>query len=281
METDFLSVRSSSNTEFRVTCGEMVINDMIRKHKEIVFAMLKKGSITVWTDTGTHRLIQGDIFFIAPNQKYKIDNDFEAKVKAVFFNLNSSAEITAEVLPKSFIMGLMMGNCTEFVKLSPGDLVYNKILSAFETIYKAELEKQEFFELLVHSKMYEFFYFLLSSGLIKIYDVKTKGKKYYAMREITEYINDNYCGGITLSSISQTTGFSRYYISHLFKDIMNSTFIAYINELRVTRAASLLATTEIPIADIAKMSGFHNISNFNRTFKMYYKDTPSKYRKRE
>lgn len=43
----------------------------------------------------------------------------------------------------------------------------------------------------------------------------------------------------------------------------------------------LLKTTQISIIDIARMSGFNNISNFNRTFKIYYKLTPSKFRKKE
>lgn len=53
------------------------------------------------------------------------------------------------------------------------------------------------------------------------------------------------------------------------------------NELRLTRAAMLLTTTDTPVIEIAGMSGFNNISNFNRAFKMYYETTPSKYRRAE
>lgn len=274
-------MKSSSKFAFRVACGEMIINDLLRVHKEVVFAFIKEGSITIETNTGAYNLKKGDIFFIAPNQKYKINNDINASVYAVFINLSNHSELTEEFMPKSFLMGLTLGNCTAFVKLSPDNSVYKDVLNDFKIIYSAEIEKGEFFQLLVHGKMYEFFYILFSSGLIKINDIETQGKKYRALRKITDYINDNYCESITLDSISQITGFSRYYISHLFKDIMNSTFIGYLNELRLTRAASLLTTTEIPVVDVARMSGFHNISNFNRTFKMHYKSTPSKFRKRD
>ena len=70
-------------------------------------------------------------------------------------------------------------------------------------------------------------------------------------------------------------------MSHLFKELMNTTFVNYVNELRLTRAAMLLTTTDNPIIEIAGQSGFNNISNFNRAFKMYYDMTPSKYRRTE
>ena len=40
-------------------------------------------------------------------------------------------------------------------------------------------------------------------------------------------------------------------------------------------------TTDTPVIEFAGLSGFNNISNFNRAFKMYYDTTPSKYRKIE
>ena len=122
---------------------------------------------------------------------------------------------------------------------------------------------------------------IFSSGLVKICDVEAQGKKYRALRRITEYINNNFCDSITLDTIAQTTGLSRYYVSHLFKELMNTTFVNYLNELRLTRAAMLLTTTDTPVIEIAGMSGFNNISNFNRAFKMYYETTPSKYRRAE
>ena len=60
---------------------------------------------------------------------------------------------------------------------------------------------------------------------------------------------------------------------------MNTTFVGYVNELRLNRAAMLLVTTDKPIIEIASISGFNNLSNFNRAFKMHFNKTPSAYRK--
>jgi AraC-like DNA-binding protein len=42
----------------------------------------------------------------------------------------------------------------------------------------------------------------------------------------------------------------------------------------------VLAFTDDPIIDIAQASGYHNLSNFNRQFRIEHGVTPSEYRNR-
>lgn len=281
MSFDFLRSATTSSSAFRVVCGEMVIDNIWNVHDEVVIALVRTGSITLETTTNSYSLNQGDMYFISPNQKYRISENRNAVVDVVLLNLSNPASVTQEYIPQSLIRGLTTGNCTRFAKISPEDAFYTEMLDALRTITKAENEKFDFFQLLVHGKMYEIFYILFANKYVEILDVETQGKKYRALRRITEYINENFCDAISLDTIAQTTGLSRYYVSHLFKELMNTTFVNYVNELRLTRAAMLLTTTDTPIIEIAGMSGFNNISNFNRAFKMYYDTTPSKYRKTE
>ena len=127
--------------------------------------------------------------------------------------------------------------------------------------------------------MYGLFYYLFSRKYIKILDVENKSKKYRALVRVTNYIDEHYTEGISLDEVAGQTGISRYYVSHLFKELMNTTFVGYVNELRLNRAAMLLVTTDKPIIEIASISGFNNLSNFNRAFKMHFNKTPSAYRK--
>lgn len=281
MSLDFLRCASASNSTFRVVCGEMVLDDRWYVHSEVVLALVKSGSITIETATNAYNLHQGDIYFVSPNQKYKVVNYNDANIEAILLNLSNPAAVTQEFIPQNLIRGLTTGNCTHFTKITPDESFYQNVLDDFNAIVKAENEKFDFFQLLVHGKLYQMFYMLFAYELVQVFDVETQGKKYRALRRITEYINENFCESISLDTISQTTGLSRYYVSHLFKELMNTTFVNYVNELRLTRAAMLLTTTDTPVIEIAGLSGFNNISNFNRAFKMYYDTTPSKYRKME
>ncbi len=281
MSFDFLRSATTSNSGFQVVCGEMVLDDKWNVHSEVMLAYVKSGKLTVETATNAYNLHLGDIYFIAPNQRYRISNHINANVDVVLLNLSTPTAVTQEFIPQGLIRNLTTGNSTQFAKISPDFPYYATLLEDFKTIKKAETDKGEFYQLLVHGKMYDIFYILFSNGIIRIVEAETQGKKYRALRKITDYINENFCESISLDTIARTTGLSRYYVSHLFKELMNTTFVNYVNELRLTRAAMLLTTTDTPVIEIAGMSGFNNISNFNRAFKMYYDTTPSKYRKFE
>jgi len=65
-----------------------------------------------------------------------------------------------------------------------------------------------------------------------------------------------------------------------FKQRTNKTYIQFLTELRIEHAAKLLRKNlDISVAEIATLSGFQNISNFNRKFKLLKKKTPVKFRK--
>jgi AraC-like DNA-binding protein len=71
-----------------------------------------------------------------------------------------------------------------------------------------------------------------------------------------------------------TAGFSRFFSRHFGK-----TFVTYVAELRTKRACQLLLGNEYSIAEVARLSGFHNLANFNRRFFRFKGMTPSEYRR--
>lgn len=281
MAIRFLNSVTSTSSSFRVSCGELVVDDLWSVHHEVEIGIVRDGSITVETALGIEKLTKGDIFIIAPNQKHRFDNNENVHIEIMLLNLNDGATLTQQFIPTAVIKSIVGGNCTKFVCYKPEEEYYKPICECFEVAFRAEIDKPKGFYLLATGKFYELFYYLFDSGKFEIYDIETQGKKDRALRRVTEYINENFCNLLTLDIIAEHTNLSRYYISHLFKELLNTTFINYLNELRLSRAALLLTTTDTPVIEIAGKSGFNNISNFNRAFKMYYGITPSKYRKTE
>lgn len=277
----FLNSVTSTSSSFRVSCGELVVDDLWSVHHEVEMGVVRSGSITIETAIGVEQLNKGDIFFIAPNQKHRFDNNNNVYIEIMLLNLNDGANLTQQFIPNAIIKSIVGGNCTKFFSFKPGEDYYNNVSECFESAFRAEVDKPRGFYLLATGKFYELYYYLFASEKLEIYDIETQGKKDRALRRVTEYINENFCNLLTLDIIAEHTNLSRYYISHLFKELLNTTFINYLNELRLSRAALLLTTTDTPVIEIAGKSGFNNISNFNRAFKMYYGITPSKYRKSE
>lgn len=279
MSIDFLRSTSTTNPSFRLLFGELIVDDKWRILGEIFLACVREGSITFETKTEVISFKKGDLFFIAPNCKFKVNKSNEAVVDVLLLNLDSPGTNVQEYIPRVLVREIATGSCTQVAKISADQEGHSKIIADFYEIKKAEVERYKHFELISLSKLYDMFYSLLTFGVIEVMETNTQGKKNRALHRVIEYVNNNFCETITLDSIAEGTNMSRYYVSHLFKELMHTTFINYLNELRLSRAAMLLATTDTPIIEIAGLSGFNNISNFNRAFKMRYNITPSKYRK--
>lgn len=96
--------------------------------------------------------------------------------------------------------------------------------------------------------------------------------------KIYEYINNNYQENISLDSLAELVGMTPTALSRFFKLRSGKTLSNYIIELRLGHATRLLADTTNSISEICYLSGFSNISNFNRIFKQRKNFTPSEFR---
>ena len=70
------------------------------------------------------------------------------------------------------------------------------------------------------------------------------------------------------------TAFCKY-----FKKRTNKTYFEFLNELRIAHACKLLREDiDKSIADIAFDSGYNNMANFNRQFRLIKNVTPTEYK---
>lgn len=68
-------------------------------------------------------------------------------------------------------------------------------------------------------------------------------------------------------------------LSRLFRLHHGLSFKAYLQRLRMTKAAELLVNTDIPISTIARRVGYRNLSLFSLHFARYYQSRPREWRK--
>ena len=93
------------------------------------------------------------------------------------------------------------------------------------------------------------------------------------------YIRDHYDNrDLSVQDVADHLGITSNYFSTLFHESTGSSFIAYLNQVRVEQAGYLLKETRIPIGDIGFRCGFNTVQHFNRTFKKIVGMPPSQYR---
>lgn len=90
------------------------------------------------------------------------------------------------------------------------------------------------------------------------------------------HLQENMVQGI--SRMVELSGKTQEHLTRSMRKYMGQTPSAYINSVRLERAAEKLTTTEMPIFDIMLDVGFQNTSYFNKLFKEKYHMPPRKYR---
>ncbi len=90
------------------------------------------------------------------------------------------------------------------------------------------------------------------------------------------YIHNHYTESITRDHVARAVGTSRYYLSRIFTNKLNTNFNTYVNTLRIIQAKKLLEGGS-SITEACFQSGFDSQSTFYRVFKEISGTTPKKY----
>jgi AraC-like DNA-binding protein len=85
--------------------------------------------------------------------------------------------------------------------------------------------------------------------------------------------------GMSLALISETFHINEAYLSHQFKQRTSQNFSVYLENLRMERAAELLAGSERLIQDIASEVGYLSANTFCRAFKRVFNINAMEYRR--
>ena len=117
--------------------------------------------------------------------------------------------------------------------------------------------------------------FLSSSSFVNGFH-KTENRR---LDKIYEYVFENFNKPISSSDVAEIADMNKSSFSRFFARTHKKSFTAYLNEIRVGYACKLLLENNESITSIAYMSGFNNISNFNRQFRSIHGASPSSYLK--
>lgn len=92
------------------------------------------------------------------------------------------------------------------------------------------------------------------------------------------YIAKHLTGPLRESDLAALTGQSVSSFSRSFRRHVGLTFVQYVNHLRVRTSCELLNDESLTVTDVCYLSGFNNLSNFNRQFLALKGMPPSRFR---
>lgn len=107
---------------------------------------------------------------------------------------------------------------------------------------------------------------------------KVKKPSAWIVKEAEEYINSNYQHYLTLDLVADKVHVSPAYLSRIFKEEKNESFVRYLNKIRMIKAKQLLSKTQLDIGEVAVKVGFRNQNYFTTVFRKKEGMTPSDFR---
>ena len=98
------------------------------------------------------------------------------------------------------------------------------------------------------------------------------------VEEALKYIEANYSEAVTIQDLANWLGLERTYLYRLFKSMVGMSPQAYLLDVRIRQACTLLTHSNLTITNIARSVGYEDSLYFSRLFRRKKGQTPSQYR---
>ena len=100
-----------------------------------------------------------------------------------------------------------------------------------------------------------------------------------SFKAMMHFISNNYQKQITLGDIASSGNVSKSLCNTLFHQYVGESPINYLMHLRSRKVAELLRAGNIPMTEIAALTGFGGVSYMSETFRKFFEKSPREYRK--
>ena len=245
-------------------------------HKEIEIVVLYEGNVSLETAKESIILKKGDGVFINSEELHYFKKIGDEKCVLISY-----------VFDKSLVIG-DKGSIIERKYIEP--LVQNKTLSLFKISEKLSRKLEEVFfeyedkkfgvEINIRNILSSVLLEIIIENREKLIEKKTyKNLDSQRIKGMLDFIQKNYSNELTLKEIGESVFIGERETLRCFARTIGISPIEYLKKYRVTAAANLLTTTDLPVTEICIQCGFNSPSYFSKSFQKIFNVTPREYRK--
>ena len=251
---------------------ESSVHSDLHYHDEIELLAITEGDLFCVVSGKSYRCKQGDVLF------------FSARIPHATYVENSACTYTLiQFRPEHFLgdsnnTGKYFNRFVRNAEL-PFAILKNQAL--YDIIARASEEKEkqeEAFDLYIKGATYSIIALLCREGALSASNSAYSADIKKILPALS-YIDENFAQNITLDDVARLQNLNPSYFCRVFKRASGSSFVDYLNFVRVCKSEKMLAAGEKSILEIAGDVGFTSLSYFNRIFKRYKNCTPTEYRR--
>lgn len=244
--------------------------------KDLIIEYYRKGEAELRIEGNLYEICEGDIVILNPDEMHvseRKDNCYMEKIvlhisetllsafggdRSVFFEkIAKKAKGKGNLISSDTAKGLRLSDkISECLALAQENTAEGEVLLCCKTV-----------EVL----------FIISSLIQNADDISTDTKGNKTVNLIIDYINRHYAEEITLNTLAERFHFSKYYISHLFKDFVGISPGDYLIARKLYVANNLIRGGA-SVKEASLSVGFNNYSNFFRLYKKCFNITPQQFK---
>lgn len=237
----------------------------------LVFLLVLRGSVFLEHDRTSYQLSDGGVAVI---------NDGD------FFSLNSEEPNVLLLLrfPQKYLsdrfesFSLYRFSCICCSQGNGNHSIFDPLKKMVAELAFLGLKKTPESQLQFQSVLFKTLHLLITEFLVQEQE-QIEPNEDKRLKLAIEYIHQNYKSRIRQGDVAQHVFLSPQYLSRLFKNSMNTTFLEYVGSLRLSSAKYDLLHSKDTVTKIAMSNGFANDKTMSIAFTSEYGMTPNEYRK--
>ena len=251
----FESEHSLSENEFKLwKCNR--ISFPIHIHRSFEYFKQINGSTEIWIDDRKYILKSGESVLVFPEQLHSLSSE-----KSEHFLVIFSPDI---------VSAYYSGHSGEYPQSNRLSLPHH-LLSQITTL------KKDSSSIMLKA----IFYSVCAEFDENATYVKGKTAKKGLLKQIFDFVENNFEKSCTLEDLSAAIGHNSAYLSRYFSESTNMTFLSLVNRYRISRACYILKNSNRSVTECAYECGYKSLRSFNRNFISYIGMSPRDYRKNQ
>lgn len=149
----------------------------------------------------------------------------------------------------------------------------DEIIGIFKYIIKEYENMDEYYKIAVRGYIAALASRIARSRSDKEIRPKTSDKL-TSVKAAVEYMYRHFSENISIDDICGEIGLSKYYLCHIFKEIMGVSVVTHLNYIRCRKARTLLRSGKYNVSQSAYECGFGNLSYFSKTYRQIIGNQP-------
>lgn len=253
-------------------------------HDEWEAAVVEQGTAIVSVDGQNYTVETGEGIFINSSALHSVwdKGNTDCRLCSIVFHPRLVGGGIDSVFWQSYVQPVLSNASLRCVLFTPEIAWHDDAIQYILEAWTACAEEPAGYELRVRSALSELAFLLVShfpAEQMRLTEkaIRNAGRIKAMLKFVQEHIQEE----LTIAGIAQSAAISESECLRCFREMLGTTPIRYVRQLRIQRATELLGTTNLKIAEVGALCGFQEMSYFSKTFRDAEGCTPKEYRQRK